>query len=188
MRCRRPSILTTVVAAAAFSLLMAGCGSNSPSSSSVSASGDHSTPAQTQQEAVRFSDCMRSHGVPNFPDPTTSPHAFKSAFNPSSAHSPGFLPAETACRHLLPPGGQDQSPAHSQAQIAALLAFARCLRTHGFPNFPDPTTGGEITREMIASAGINLDQPAAVHAADACVGVTHGVVTKAVVARFIAGQ
>jgi hypothetical protein len=41
---------------------------------------------------------------------------------------------------------------------------------------------------MLAQAGINLHQPAVLDAADACVSVTHGVITKAVVARFVAGQ
>jgi hypothetical protein len=41
---------------------------------------------------------------------------------------------------------------------------------------------------MLASAGIDLHQPAVLQAADACVGVTHGVITKAVVARFVAGH
>ena len=60
-----------------------------------------------------------------------------------------------------------------------MLAFARCMRSHGFPSFPDPTSTGELTHEMLANAGINLHQPAVVQAADACVGVTHGVITKA---------
>jgi hypothetical protein len=45
-----------------------------------------------------------------------------------------------------------------------------------------------VTYEMLANAGINLRQPAALQAADACVSVTHGVITKATVARFVAGQ
>jgi hypothetical protein len=41
---------------------------------------------------------------------------------------------------------------------------------------------------MLANAGINLHQPAMLQTADTCVSVTHGVITKAVVARFVAGQ
>jgi hypothetical protein len=186
MRCRRPPILTTVVAAATFSLLVAGCGSHSPTASN-GAGGP--TPAQLQRDAVAFTDCMRSHGVSNFPDPTSSPREFKIALNPSSAHSPAFPSALGACHHFLPgPGPSSQTAAHSQAQIATFLAFARCIRSHGFPSFPDPTNTGELTHEMIANAGINLHQPAVLTAADACVGVTHGLVTKADVARFVAGQ
>jgi hypothetical protein len=177
------------VAAAAIAAAagIAACGSSSPSSSSA---GRRLTYAQAQQDAVNFAGCMRSHGVPNFPDPT-SPHEFKASMSPSSplARSPAFRSATTACQHLLPGGGPPtQSAAHSEGQIAALLAFARCLRTHGFPNFPDPTSGGQVTHEMLANAGINLHEPRVLHAADACVRVTHGVVTEAGVARFVAGQ
>jgi hypothetical protein len=132
---------------------------------------------------------MRSHGVPAFPDPTTSPHAFKQSLSPDSARSPAVVSAASACQHLLPGGGPpSQSGARSQAQIAAMLAFARCLRGHGFANFPDPSSNGELNRQMIASAGIDLHQPAVLPAADACVSVTHGIITRAIVARFIAGQ
>ena len=68
------------------------------------------------------------------------------------------------------------------------LKMAECMRAHGVPSFPDPSTSGEITHEMVASAGINLNQPAVLQAGDACVGVTHGAITKAIVARFVAGH
>jgi hypothetical protein len=41
---------------------------------------------------------------------------------------------------------------------------------------------------MVAAAGIDVHQPALRQAGDACVSVTHGVITKAMVARFIAGH
>jgi hypothetical protein len=183
---RTTSTLPVAAAAIAAATLIAACGSNSPSSSS---SGGRPTYAQAQQDAVNFAGCMRSHGVPNFPDPT-SPEEFKLSMSPGSAvaRSPAFQSAATACQHLLPGGGPRQSATHSQAQIAAFLAFARCIRSHGFPSFPDPTSSGELTHQMLANAGINLHQPAVLQAADACVSVTHGVITKAAVARFVAGQ
>jgi hypothetical protein len=187
MRHRRPYILTTVVAIAAFSLLAAGCGSNSPSSTSASSpDGGNPTQAQAQQEMVSFSDCMRSHGVSNFPDPSTT--GFKAALAPSTPHSPAFQSAYAACQHLLPGGGPAQEAARHRAQLPAFLAFVRCLRSHGFPSFPDPSTSGQLTHEMLANARINLHQPAVLQAGDACVSVTHGVVTKADVARFVAGR
>jgi hypothetical protein len=140
-------------------------------------------------KALKMAQCMRSHGVPNFPD---SPYGQKQLLSSSSGQAPAIQSAQTACRHLLPHGGQSQSqsqsPAHSQAQAAALLAFARCLRSHRFPHFPDPTSSGQVTHEMLATAGINLHQPAFLQAAEDCVGVTHGLLTKAAVARFVAGQ
>jgi hypothetical protein len=174
------------IAAAIAATVLAACGSSLPSTSGSSSSGGPQTRAQLQQDAVSFADCVRSHGVPTFPDPTTSPRAFKTAFN---TQSPAFHSAETGCAHLLPGGGpRNQSEAQSPAQVAELVAFARCMRGHGFPSFPDPTSSGQLTHEMLANAGINLHQPAVVPAADACVGVTHGVITKAAVVRFVAGQ
>ncbi len=181
---RTTSSLPVAAAAIVAATVIAGCGSKSPSSSN---SGGHSTQTQVQegqQDMVRFADCMRSHGVPNFPDPGT--RAFKNAFE---TKSPAFQSAYAACQHLQPGGGPpNQSPARSQAQITALLAFATCLRSHGFPSFPDPTSSGQLTHEMLANAGLNLQQPAVLRAADTCVSVTHGVITRAAVARFVAGQ
>ncbi len=188
MRRRRPSTLTSVLATAAvLSLLVAACGSNSHTSTTVSSSGGQPTRAQAQQDAVAFSDCMRSHGVSNFPDPTGP--GFKMALAPSTPHAPAFQPAYAVCRHLLPNDGvPGQAAAHSPAQIAAFLAFARCIRGHGFPSFPDPTSSGQLTHEMVANAGINLHQPAVLQAGDACVSVSHGFITKNDVARFVAGD
>ncbi|HEY2201520.1 MAG TPA: hypothetical protein VGH56_06505 [Solirubrobacteraceae bacterium] len=183
---RANSKLAGVTAALAAATVIAGCGSSSPSSSSSSGPASQAQIQQSQQDVVRFAQCMRLHGVPDFPDPSTSPHAFKEAFN---TQSPAFLAAVPVCQHLLPDGGRRNQPARrTPAQAAAMLAFARCLRGHGFPNFPDPTSTGDLSHEMIASAGINLHQPAVVQAADACVTVTHGLITRAAVARFLAGQ
>jgi hypothetical protein len=176
-------------AAIAATAVIAGCGSTSASPPNASGSGSHPNYVRLQQDAVRFAGCMRTHRVPNFPDPTTSPREFKQALDPSATHSPAFKSAASACQHLLPGGGPpNQSPAKSQAQIAGMLAFARCIHSHGFPSFPDPTSSGELTHEMVANAGIDLHQPAVAQAGDACVTVTHGVITKAMVARFVAGR
>ena len=197
MRLRRPLTLTTLLAAAA--MLAAGCGGggSSPGIASVTSStttnspssGAPPTPAQllqTQREVTRFARCIRSHGVSNFPDPTVAPHAFKDAM---SNPSPAFQSAYTVCGHLLPAGrSQSQNTTQTRAQTVALLAFARCLRSHGLPRFPDPTSAGELSHQMLAQAGINLHGPGVVQAADTCTSVTHGVITRAIVARFVAGQ
>jgi hypothetical protein len=62
------------------------------------------------------------------------------------------------------------------------------MGSHGFPSFPDPTSSGQVTHEMLANAGIDLHQPALLQAADACVSVTDAILTKAAVARFAAGR
>ena len=173
--------------------MIAACGSNSPSSPNSASSGAQLTQTQRQQEqrdAVRFASCMRSHGVPNFPDPTLAPVAFKNALG-EAIKSPEGQTGVTVCQHLLPGGrvaADGQSSANSPAQATALLEFAHCLRRHGFANFPDPNSSGAITHEMLAADGINLRQPGLLAAADTCVSVTHGVLTKADVARFAAGH
>jgi hypothetical protein len=174
------------VAAVGVAIAVSACGSSGHSSTTPTTAG-HSTRAQLQA-AFSFARCMRSHGAPGFPDPTT--RAFKFSLTPASgnARSPAFRSAVSTCQHLLPDGGPEpESPARRQAQIAAGLAFAHCVRSHGFPTFPDPSSTGELTPEMVTQAGINIHQPAAIRAADACVGVSHGFLTRADIARAVNG-
>ncbi len=65
------------------------------------------------------------------------------------------------------------------------LAFAHCLHTHGIPDFPDPNTQGQISGQMIDAAGVDLKAPSFMTAADGCVGVTHGAITRANIARLV---
>ncbi len=133
---------------------------------------------------------MRSHGVSAFPDPATNGGASKEAIVSAqqAAKNSRVQAAQTACLRVNGGSpGTGNSSAQKQARTGPLLAFARCMRRRGLAKFPDPTTGGQLTKEMLATAGINLDQPGLVKAADMCARVTHGVVTKAIVARFIAG-
>ena len=183
MRSRTP-VPTSVVVVAAVLLLTAGCGGSS--STTVA-----STTTPTANGALAYARCMRSRGVTNFPDPGASGGNDKEAVVSAlrAVSNSQAQAAQTACMHVNGGSpGTGQSAVQTQTHTAATLAFARCIRTHGFPSFPDPTTSGQITHEMLANAGINLHQPAVVQAADACVNVTHGFITKTDVARFIAGQ
>ena len=89
---------------------------------------------------------MRGHGVSDFPDPTTLPgggFAFQMDAGPGSDlnhNDPTFTAANQACR-VLGPGG-NRSTAPPSADIAAELSWARCLRSHGVPSFPDPNSQG----------------------------------------------
>ena len=188
---RSTSILPRAAAAIAVAALIAACGSGShyPTGSSTSGmtrlNGHLMTVAQANRDMLRFAACLRSHGVEGLPNPVAAPAAFKHSFTTTS---PTFTAAMNACGHLLPgQENQAQAPAHTHQQIDAMLAFARCIRGHGFSRFPDPTDNGSVTHEMLAQAGIDLHQPALVQAADSCVSVTHGLITRAEVTRFIAG-
>jgi hypothetical protein len=177
------SRLAAAAAAIAATTALAACGSHP---SRASRSSGRPTEAQLQRDGVAFAGCMRTHGVPSFPDPT-SPGQLKESLSPSTTQTPAFRSAQAACAHLLPDRGSETT-AQDRARIPAELAFAHCLRSHGFPRFPDPTSGGQLTHEMLAAVGIDQHDPALIRAADACVGVTHGKITKADVARFAAGQ
>lgn len=107
------------------------------------------------------------------------------------AKTPHFAAASSACRAILPaPGGGNpvSLAAAQQARKKDLLAFARCLRTHGVANFPDPTAQGQLTLEMVHSAGVDLQAPSVLPAARACVGVTQGAITLADVERAVSGS
>jgi hypothetical protein len=182
MRCRLPSIFTTVVAVVAVSLLAASCGGGSTTTAATAT-------AATPRGALAYARCMRSHGVPNFPDPVSSGQnnkaAVVSALERVSNSQAGA--AQVACTHVNggSPGtgqGATQGPAYTDA----MLAFARCMRTRGFPDFPDPTHG-QLSPQMVTAAGIDLHQPAVLKAGLACTSVTHGLLTRAAVERAVNG-
>ena len=85
---------------------------------------------------------MRSHGVPDFPDPDASGNIVQhvSGGQPPD-NGPRAQAADSTCHHLLSGGGTG-SPAVQRRIVSELLRLARCMRAHGEPNFPDPTVGG----------------------------------------------
>ena len=141
MRYSRPLTPTFVIAAAAVAVLAAGCGGgSSPPTSSATAAGN------VGKQFVAFADCMRSHGVPGYPDPEVSSSAnhVQVTISPGSAdpNSPAFKSAGHTCHNLLPNGGKPVNGAQDQAQD---LTFADCMRSHGVPNFPDADRDGAFT-------------------------------------------
>jgi hypothetical protein len=144
---------TTIIAAAALALLAAACGgSPSPAGSSPDASGS-TDPAS----AVAYSHCMRSQGVPNYPDPGGGGTLPKVSAQQLGVSSSQLQAAQRACQHLLPAtGGLLNASSLRQCELTgdcpqalvrqALnegLSFARCMRSHGVPSWPDPTTDSE---------------------------------------------
>lgn len=140
---------------------LAGCGSSGKPSASAGSNGYTSF--------LHFSQCMRTHGVPNFPDPSPSGGGIHidigSGLDPLS---PAFESAQQTCKHLLPGGGPPSVVPESQK--LALLKNAECMRTHGVPNYPDPVfpRGGGI--EQLIAPDINPSSPAFQQAAKACGG------------------
>ncbi len=141
---RRPRPARTaagVIATVGLALLAAACG-GSPGShvaqlGSTTTKSSTSSPSANSQQVLAFSRCVRAHGVPNFPDPNSSGVLPKRQVAQLTAGNPQFPAAHRACEHLLPNGGQ---PTQAQVQQAwnDMRNFARCMRSHGVPNWPDP--------------------------------------------------
>ena len=157
-----------LAALVAFSVVLAGCGSSAKPRSVSAPSGSGS--ALTQ--GVKFAQCMRSNGVKSYPDPSSSGRA--QSLNQIDPNSPTFMAAYEACRKDLTSGGPGGPPAPSAAQLRFALAFAECVRKHGFPRFPDPLTtygpGFTLGRgEYFPPISTNeLQSPAFTQAAKAC--------------------
>ncbi len=176
-----------LLAAVGLAALAAGCGGSSPSPASATGAAG----GKPGQAAFQYSACMRAHGVNHFPDPVVKRSAGGTSvaigINPSIAGQPAFNSAQKACQHILgkPDSGPDANPAQQHARIQVLIAFARCLRSHGFPSFPDPDSSGNLSAQKIEQAGINFHTPALLTAGKNCASVTHGVITPAQVIQAI---
>jgi len=151
-----------VVATAALALLAAACSGSPPSAGSggsPDAGGSAASPS-----AVAYSACMRSHGVPNYPDPDSTGQLPKTDAQFLGVSTSRYQAAQHACRPLYPAGGspedcmltKDCPPVLVQQMMTADLKLARCMRSHGVPNFPDPTNDGASGPVFnITAAGIS---------------------------------
>jgi hypothetical protein len=143
-----------ILAAAAATLTLgpAGCGGSGSghtgSPGSHSATSTAATSAQLSAAAQRYSACMRSHGIPDFPDMvvqdgTVHPPndtTFKSKLRANPA-------AQRACQPILdalPPSAHGGSQQLSASDLNKVRQFATCMRSHGFPHFPDPKADGSF--------------------------------------------
>jgi hypothetical protein len=190
-----------IVGITALALLGAGCGggaktptvahlgsSTSSSSSTASAGGSQSGSssagssqsgsASPDSQAVAYSACMRAHGVPSFPDPkvTTNGNEVKVAVRvtPGITGNPKFNSAQKACSKLIPGGGPGPGSDHqiSPKEQSEYLKAAACIRSHGIPNFPDPTfSGGGV---HVSHKGLDLNSPQALKAEEACQSLIPG--------------
>jgi hypothetical protein len=84
---------------------------------------------------------MRSHGVTDFPDPTSS----GGLSYHGSTSSPAFKSAQTACAHLEPHKVAPSDASETSKQVAQdhaqLLRWTKCMRHRGYPELPDPKIG-----------------------------------------------
>jgi hypothetical protein len=184
------SLATALIA---LSVLVAGCGGTSPSGGVASLSTHASKTSTTSSaavgstgggesspdsRAVAYSACVRAHGVPNFPDPKVSTNGNEVrvaiGINPAISGNPHFKSAQQVCRKLLPGGGPGSGSNHqiTPSEQSQYLKAAACIRSHGVPNFPDPTfSGGGV---HIEHQGLNERSPAFKAAVHACESLIPG--------------
>jgi hypothetical protein len=156
---QRGSVLAAAATAAVLGL--AGCGGGSHGSSTSRGSAN--------SQLLAYSACVRSHGVPNFPDPDSSGRIRKMTPEQLGVSSSQLQAAESSCGYLLQP-----TQAQEQQVTSGMLDFARCMRSHGVPNWPDPTflSGAPGTdganMPVFNIPGIDPNSPQVSNAADAC--------------------
>jgi hypothetical protein len=143
-------------------------------------------PAQSNATGVAadvgFAKCMRANRVPNFPDPDASGN-FNAGSTGLDAASPAFRAANNRCAKLWPhsgalPFGSRTHP--SPRSLSHWLKITECMRRHGVPNFPDPTTKAPSSMANVGLVAVfngvifvfrtPLDEqsPALTHAAAVC--------------------
>ena len=159
-----------VLATAVLALLAGACGS------SGSSTGSHGSPnaggSTVAASLVRYSACMRSHGVPNYPDPDSSGQLPKPDAHHLGVSSSQLRASQQTCQHLLPNSGDainassvqqcmeaDDCPKSLVQQVLdEERSFAQCMRSHGVPNWPDPITdsqGRPVFAISISKDGFN---------------------------------
>src|SRR4029450_2674494 len=127
--------LCPLAALATVALIGAGCSNgsaengNTGTASSTSSTGTASSGADkklsARDKAVKFAECVRAHGVSDFPDPNA-----KNEFEYGVSVTPAvWMKAVRSCKDLQPPG--TLSGKRTPKQQSASRRFAQCGRDHG---------------------------------------------------------
>ncbi|MBL8592050.1 MAG: hypothetical protein JNK01_05145 [Devosia sp.] len=123
-------------------------------------------PADNDDAALAYAQCMRDNGYAEFPDPTPG-EGMRFLITPGSAAR--FEKASTACRELAPEGLRDEGV--TPEQLEGLLKLAQCVRDNGVPSFPDPSADGRFDVSKVAAGP---DDPKLQAAMGACRELSRG--------------
>jgi hypothetical protein len=146
---------------AASLVLLAGCGPDADAPGVASAAGTGAPPAsgspagsasadvvsQYLAAARKYVQCMRAEGI-DLPDPGPKGEIDYTTLGGNPKKDPKFLAASVKCSPLLPPVPDELQPKPdplSPQQIQWARDYAKCVRAHGVPNFPDPDADGYFT-------------------------------------------
>jgi hypothetical protein len=132
---RSPLLLAAVGAA----LALGGCGSSDDGGGSA---GGASKGDKAFEGALKFSQCMRDHGI-DMPDPErVGTGGIKISGGKMNPNDPKTKAAQKACqKYMQIGGGETVDPAKRAKLQEAALSFARCMREHGV-DMPDPQMSG----------------------------------------------
>ena len=158
---RKSASSASILVIAALALLASACGGSRAPAGGSSSPGGSATPPS----AVAYTDCVRSQGIPNFPDPPSGGGLAKASAQQLGVSSSRLQAAQRSCQHLIPATGgtiqqeeqqcfpnSDCPPSVVRELLNDMLRFARCMRSHGVPSFPDPTTDSQGQPFFNASA------------------------------------
>jgi hypothetical protein len=144
----------------------------------VAGHGTSSTPSASPSVDPRaaelaYAKCMREHGISDFPDPQPG-GGLAIQVEPGSdldPDNPQYKAADDACKSLLPPPPSEEDQAQ---EFADMLAYAKCMREHGFPTFPDPKPGEGIDLDVGKHPELDPSNPQFQAANEVCGGPGEG--------------
>jgi hypothetical protein len=124
---------------------VASAGSTTTTTPPSSAGGSGSaTAGGAESRLLKYSQCMRAHGITDYPDPSSNGSVLihiqpGSDLNP---HAPQNLAAQNDCKALRP--GGNPTPAQEAAANANALKFTHCMQSNGIADFPEPNGQGTL--------------------------------------------
>jgi hypothetical protein len=161
------------LAVAGFAIAGGGGGDDSPgvaqvgsTATTAAGSSPSGSGGSERDQALAYSRCMRQHGIQDFPDPNENGGLAINANGPDSdlvPTNPQYQAADTACKHLLPNGGEPPPP--DPELRTKMLEYSKCMRNHGIGDFPDPNSDGTLQLQATPGSDLSPDNPQ-FHAAD----------------------
>jgi hypothetical protein len=142
--------ITSAFAVLALAGLLGACGGKGGSDETPSGGGDDSA---AQDATLEYAQCMRDHGVEDFPDPEVGENGEYQLSTPEVADQDEFQAADEECKPILDEAqreGHQLSPEEQAERQDQALALARCMRERGW-DMPDP--------EVEEGGGIAIQNP-----------------------------
>jgi hypothetical protein len=134
--------LRPLAALAIVAVIGAGCSSGAADNGTTGSPTSTGAKNTVREGAMKFSACVREHGVAAFPDPDASGELTIDAIANGSSldtSTATFKNAISACKDLQPAGFTGGKRSAEKQEHA--LEFAQCIREHGVKDFPDPING-----------------------------------------------